>query len=306
MSIEQIYLKMKLEEGKVIQHAFQSRQDQKGKTPYYKNPDIEVPQHDPMLNRPWNQAYSKNNPQEPYEKFETEEPKPNVSHIIGITKEGNRVRISTAPTELATVLSNAYNRNGFTDVKLEKIPLGEGFVKNTLIGAAMASASLMHGNTAKIQDEPPKVAFNAQHSIDNIVKRYKIDPVKAKHIVDTAIKYQKYPFPMAHHILGTIGVESSFNENAKSKLKHDAAIGLMQIRPKSTGIHPKEVSDIEGQIKHGSYMLHDLYKRTGGDEEKAIQAYNIGMTSYNKGKRALAYLEKTKKETQEHIAPKED
>ena len=79
----------------------------------------------------------------------------------------------------------------------------------------------------------------------------------------------------------------------------------MQIRPKVTGTHVSELKSIEGQIKHGSFMLQQLYNKTG-NQDKAIQAYNIGLTSYHKGKRAANYLEKTKQETQLHIVPPAD
>lgn len=176
--------------------------------------------------------------------------------------------------------------------------LEEGRLKQAAMATALAGASLLM--TQQAHKEPPKPTFDPQHSITNISTRYNIDEDKAKKIVDIAQKYSKHPFPQAHHILGTIGVESSFNEKAKSKLKFDPAVGLMQIRPKVTGTHPSELKDIEGQIKHGSDMLHTLYKKTG-DEDKAIQAYNIGLTAYNKGKRAVNYLEKTKKETAQHL-----
>lgn len=180
----------------------------------------------------------------------------------------------------------------------------EGIVKNAIAATSLAAATLMA--PSNLSDEnpanrvTPSLTFNAEKSTANIADRYKISHEKAKTIVDLAVKHAKHPFPQAHHILGTIGVESSFNEKAVSNLKHDPAVGLMQIRPKVTGTSKKELSSMEGQIKHGSDMLHQLYKKTG-DQDKAIQAYNIGLTSYNKGKRAMSYLNKTKKETSLHL-----
>ena len=111
-------------EGDVVQHKFQSMQDRKGKTPYYKNPDIEVPMYDPKLGRAWNQAYSGNNPLEPFDSFEVIPAGKTSAHIVGI-KDGKKIKISTAPAELADVLTNAYNRGGFTDVSIQRVPLGE-------------------------------------------------------------------------------------------------------------------------------------------------------------------------------------
>lgn len=181
--------------------------------------------------------------------------------------------------------------------------LEESRLKAAAIATALAGASLLAPQHA--EKSVPKIGFDPQHSIANIASRYNIDDAKAKKIVDIAQKYAKHPFPQAHHILGTIGVESSFNERARSNLKFDPAVGLMQVRPIVTGTHPQELRDIEGQIKHGSDMLHTLYKKTG-NQDTAIQAYNIGLTSYNKGKRAVNYLEKTKRETAHHLVQLND
>jgi hypothetical protein len=46
--------------------------------------------------------------------------------ITGITKSGERVQTSTTPSkELAEVLVNSYNRGGFTDVDIEKVPFSK-------------------------------------------------------------------------------------------------------------------------------------------------------------------------------------
>lgn len=178
--------------------------------------------------------------------------------------------------------------------------LDENLFKKVAATAAIAGATLIANPLHKGEAPAPSKTFNPEHSVQNIVDRYKVPREKAQHIVGLAQKYAKHPFPQAHHILGTIGVESSFNEKAKSNLKFDPAVGLMQVRPKVTGTSPVELKHIEGQIKHGSSLLHSLYQKTQ-NEDKAIQAYNIGLTSYNKGKRALNYLDKTKKETQHHL-----
>ena len=39
--------------------------------------------------------------------------------------DGKKIKISTAPAELADVLTKAYNRGGFTDVSIQRVPLGE-------------------------------------------------------------------------------------------------------------------------------------------------------------------------------------
>jgi hypothetical protein len=131
------------------------------------------------------------------------------------------------------------------------------------------------------QEEPLK-DLSRDELLSNVVDRFKIHPKKAAKIVDAAIRHQKPEFPRAHHILAIIGIESSFNDRAKSKLKFDPAVGLMQIRPKIWNINKKELSTIDGQIKHGAQILHTYFKKTG-DDESAIKSYNIGLTNFNKG-----------------------
>lgn len=106
----------RVEEGQVVEPNFGR------KSPYYKNPDIEIPAYDPVLKRAWHQAVSGDNPQEPFDSFEAEPAGRTSANIIGI-KGNRRVKVSTSTAELANVLVNAYNRGGFTDVPLQKVKL---------------------------------------------------------------------------------------------------------------------------------------------------------------------------------------
>ena len=111
-------------EGDVIHHKFGMRQDQKGKTPYYKNPDIEVPMYDPVRGANYIEGLSQTEPQ-PYEHFKAMPNGNKIATIVGFTQDGKKIKISTAPIALATVLADTYNRGGFTDVPLQRVPLGE-------------------------------------------------------------------------------------------------------------------------------------------------------------------------------------
>lgn len=113
-----------LAEGDVIQHKFGIKQAQKGKTPYYKNPDIEIPMYDPARRANYVDGLSKGQP-EAYDHFVVAEVSPTTAHIVGIAKDGTKVKVSTANKQLATVLVDAYNRGGFTDVALQRVPMGE-------------------------------------------------------------------------------------------------------------------------------------------------------------------------------------
>lgn len=193
--------------------------------------------------------------------------------------------------------------------------LDEGMIKNAIATASLAVAVAGGINALKhtAPDETSRTAqgiatqvgksskdFNLprDHLLNTVKSKFNIDDDKASKIVDTAIKYSHPVFPQAHHILSIVGIESSFNEKAKSKLKFDPAVGLMQIRPKTWGIDPKEMTSIEGQIKHGAHILNHYHTKTGGIDS-AVKAYNIGLTNFNRGKQqdaAHRYVTKFKKE----------
>lgn len=131
-----------------------------------------------------------------------------------------------------------------------------------------------------------------------LAKFNKVDPDKADEVVNAALKHSHPVFPQAHHLLALAGIESSFNEKAVSKLKTSPAIGLTQIRPMIWNIHPKELSTIDGQIKHSAHILKTYHEKLG-DPDNAIRAYNVGITNLNKGKKrdaAERYLAKFKSE----------
>lgn len=131
-------------------------------------------------------------------------------------------------------------------------------------------------------DEERTKDFPREHLLKTVTDKFNINPKKAEKIVDAALRHQKPEFPRAHHILAIAGIESSFNERAKSKLRYDPAVGLMQIRPRVWNINKKDLSTIDGQIKHGAQILHSYFQKTG-DEESAVKAYNIGLTNFNRG-----------------------
>lgn len=189
--------------------------------------------------------------------------------------------------------------------------LDESKVRNAMlaVGAAgaIAGAALLTKKDVPVHEPAIQQAANqAAETLapehlklaQNIKDRYKLSDSKAEKIVSIAVKHAHPVFPQAHHILAIAGIESSFNEKAKSKLRFDPAVGLMQIRPKVWNINPKELSTMEGQIKHGSHILHTYYTKTGS-EGSAIKAYNVGITNFKSGKKREAahrYHQKFKKE----------
>lgn len=188
--------------------------------------------------------------------------------------------------------------------------LEEGKLKNMAIavgaaGAIAAGTMYSHINQRDkvspdlIQAIQKPARQDPEYLKKTILDKFKkVDPDKVDEIVNAAIKHSHPVFPQVHHLLALAGIESSFDEKAVSKLRHDPAVGLLQIRPKVWNIHPKELSTIEGQIKHGASILKTYFDKTGS-QDAAIKAYNVGITNFNRGKMSDAsqrYLTKFKSE----------
>ena len=124
-----------------------------------------------------------------------------------------------------------------------------------------------------------------------LAKRYRVSESLVQEVVDLAYKHESPVFPKAADILAIVGVESSFDPNAKSALKRDPAVGLMQVRPGVWNIKPGDLSTVEQQIKHGAQILSHYYKKLG-DKESAVHAYNIGITKFRRGGRNERYVSK--------------
>jgi len=121
-----------LTEGDVIQHKFGLKQAQKGKDTYQHNAEIaaDIPSWDPIKKRniPGNQDYPESYVDRstlvPYDHFEVKElPGGKTAHIMGITSDGSAVQTSTTTPDAAHTLVDAYNRGGFTDSDIRKVPM---------------------------------------------------------------------------------------------------------------------------------------------------------------------------------------
>lgn len=124
-----------------------------------------------------------------------------------------------------------------------------------------------------------------------IAKKYRVSESLVNDIVILAHKYEDPVFPKAIDILAVIAVESSFNPEAVSQLRHDPARGLMQVRPGVWGLDVSDLDNIENQIQIGARILKRYYARTK-NPESALQAYNVGITNYKRGVKNPRYLQK--------------
>lgn len=182
----------------------------------------------------------------------------------------------------------------------------EGLMKNAFLAGAMATTVMLTYNGLK---EPAKDTVHRVHpmkqSVDREVKtlakmvksKYKhVSDDMATHVALMAKKHERDIFPKAKDLLSVAGIESSFNPEAKSKLKKDPAIGLTQIRPKVWGLKPSDLDTPEKQIKKSADILQAYHQKLG-DADSALHAYNVGITNF-KNKKGLnpKYVEKFKKE----------
>ena len=124
-----------------------------------------------------------------------------------------------------------------------------------------------------------------------LARRYRVSESLVQEVVDLAYKYESPTFPKAADILAIVGIESSFDPSAKSSLRHDPAVGLMQVRPGVWNIKPGDLGTVEQQIRHGSQILSHYYTKLGNKED-AVTAYNIGITRFNRGGRNERYVSK--------------
>jgi soluble lytic murein transglycosylase-like protein len=202
-----------------------------------------------------------------------------------------------------------------TEEQLEEVHWGRVIGTGALAAAAAAGSYQGIKSHFSKHDKPAQTAPAPQATIPEpptpvksddanalagkILKKYKkLDPDLALKVATLAKKYEKPAFPKADDILSIVGIESAFNPNAVSQLKHDPAIGLTQIRPGAHKMDAKKLSkDIEQQIQKSSDIL-DQYNKGLNDPEAAVIAYNVGYGDYRKGKYNQDYLNKFNKEKQ--------
>lgn len=152
---------------------------------------------------------------------------------------------------------------------------------------------------------PPQMAIchPTEQQIDRfemankISTRFKVSQQLTKQVVGYAQKYERDSFPKAKDIIAIIGIESSFKPAAVSKLARDPAVGLTQIRPVvwRHKYSRTSLNDPENQVKYGAEILSHYFDVLGS-REAAVEAYNIGITAYKKGRTNPRYVAKYKKE----------
>lgn len=160
-----------------------------------------------------------------------------------------------------------------------------------------------HVAQRKTEQEARQKELQRQQDLANkIAERYHVDQDFALQVVQLAHKYEKPTFPKAKDILAIIGVESSFDPDAVSGLRHDPAVGLMQVRPSMWNLDREDLSgDVEKQIQMGSDILHQYYTHFK-NPRAALAAYNVGPTNYRQGNKAPGYVAKYANELKHYLS----
>jgi len=131
--------------------------------------------------------------------------------------------------------------------------------------------------------------------------KHNVKPEEAKKIVTIAIKNET-PHFKAEDMLAMISVESAFKEKQhgheiKSKLRHDPAIGLTQIRPAAWNLKPSDLDTPEKQIKKSYEILEKTRKMVGDNKDAIFHAYNVGVKNFKRKKHLnYSYPQKIKQE----------
>ncbi|WOL24545.1 transglycosylase [Yersinia phage fHe-Yen9-02] len=94
--------------------------------------------------------------------------------------------------------------------------------------------------------------------------------------------------------------ESHFRTKVRSGA---GAVGMCQVIPRYHGTTAKAMLDYRLNIDKAGQILADYTKQCKGNTRCAIQAYNVGITAYKKGKRAPAYLANVKREYGKRTGP---
>lgn len=172
------------------------------------------------------------------------------------------------------------------------------FIITTNLILSIKTVDFLTDDPSSIQPSEEMVPLEPNYQ-QLITARYKVDHKLAKRVVETVDRYTDDSFPTKKDMLVLIGIESSFNPQAKSKLRKDAAVGLTQIRPKVWKHLIKdgdELKKVDAQVKYAVKILKSYY-RIVGTKDGALLAYNNGLTNYMKGEFSTRYLDKFNKES---------
>jgi hypothetical protein len=115
-----------LREGDVIRTKFATKQAQQARDQYQRQPDIadSIPLYDPKRGMAVLPQHASDDA-EPFDRFYADAKSERISRIIGVTRGGKKIVTSTwmAPVETVSKVADAYNRGGFSDVPMSRVPI---------------------------------------------------------------------------------------------------------------------------------------------------------------------------------------
>ena len=191
---------------------------------------------------------------------------PTVARLIGYAGRG-------AVTGLAATA--AQGRNPFSKYGLENAAWGAGGDVGGEVAGGLAGAGIKKLSAAFSRSES---------SYDSIIQqaadKYGVDPGLIKAVIKE---------------------ESGFNPRARSKT---GAMGMMQLEPATAkGLGVSNAWDAAQNIDGGTKYLKQLIKKYGGNEAKALEAYNAGPGNVDSGnvpKSTKAYAQQVLKNWNEY------
>lgn len=197
--------------------------------------------------------------------------------------------------KLAEIVDIQTDAERLDELNLRKAAATGAFALSTLLAPMSANnhePSIPAPTSSETAPETSRADMDIALLANTILKKYHVSPELARDVAALAKKHEKESFPKAEDILSIVGIESSFNPKAVSKLKTDPAVGLMQVRPGVWGVNPTTLkSNMDLQIKMGAEVLHKYYKLLG-NKASAIHAYNVGLGNFRRGKHNINYVHK--------------
>lgn len=180
-----------------------------------------------------------------------------------------------------------------------------------LVLATLAACSTIPAPSLEVQLPSEKISVNSSDYINPSVKGLEgkgINPsleVKASdiklaeaishkykcafHVALEAVKYASQysyvDFPRKEDILAIVGVESSFNPNAKS----GGSRGVMQVLVKTHRNKIQSPFGLKEQIRVGTLILRENFVNGPGTAKSAVMSYNVGLGAYLRGARPTTY-----------------
>lgn len=311
-----------VQEGEVIHQRFGQG---KKRSTFRKNPDINIPHYDPKRMTVYHPDYPGRGEPESFANFQVEPSKySNVFKIIGITKDNNKVQVSTTTSkDLADALVDAYLRGGYTDTDIERVELPKQnapIIKKPNLQLVKTDESLCPKCGGPIV-ELAQLNEKKDSCYYKVRSRYKVWPSayasgalvqcrkkgaknwgnKSESISEDSPPTSATIDPNFHTAIRDI--ESNNNSRAVSR---KGARGTMQVMPKTLrnpgyGVLPAQNNSPAELERVGKDYFNAMLDKYGGDKRMALIAYNMGPVATDRWASQGSDFNQLPKETQGYV-----